>query len=240
MVAAILAGRKTQTRRILKPQPPPHDAVYAKCGDGYTVFTDHHSPNEWRVGGPVGVVRELMGNVPYPTWRCPYGAPGDRLWVRETWSIDPHPGACRARGPHAPDGGEVMYRATDGWDGPWRPSIHMPRWASRLLLEVTEVRVQRLQALSEDDARAEGAFFTDYGRRCHHGRNGPGPCPAPPEHHTHKAGWSMVPTTSATQCLGSARMAFANLWCAINGPDSWAGNPWVWCVSFRRVEVPRG
>lgn len=133
MVRALLAGTKTQTRRAVKPTP-----------------------------------RRVDGGVPYhdaPTWahaepgsavvRCPYGRRGDRLYVRETWAA-----------PHSMDGHtprfmprdtRVHYAATEDRDGLlWRPSIHMPRWASRITLEVTEVRVERLQAISEADARAEG------------------------------------------------------------------------------------
>jgi len=211
--------------------------------------------------------------------------PGDRLWVRETWSEE-HPlaiqegrysqtGRAGIPGP-PPVSYRVIYRA-DGeprqvWknrgghpyytlEGPaddidanyptvssnytrgngngvhWNSSIHMPRWASRILLEITAVRVERLQDITEGDAQAEGAFFTDYGRRCHHA--GPprdaSECPEPDEHHPQCAGWSMVPTDSHEQCLLCPRMAFANLWDSINGAGSWEANPWVWVVDFRRI-----
>lgn len=124
MVRAILEGRKTQTRRVVKPQPA-------------------HIPGI----GTVLNIDTITGRA------CPYGNPGDRLWVRETWAhrrwmlgdASPNP--------------TTVYRA-DGEDlkgcARWRPSIHMPRWASRIALEVVSVRVERLQDISEDDAKAEG------------------------------------------------------------------------------------
>jgi hypothetical protein len=134
----------------------------------------------------------------------PYGQPGDRLWVRETWAWF----GCE-RLPC-----EVLYRADghtklyDGY-GRWRPSIHMPRWASRILLEITDVRVERLCDISEADARAEGIKVDECGHAIRE------------EDHV---AW------------GGARSAFADLWASINGPDSWAANPWVWVISFRRGE----
>jgi hypothetical protein len=125
MVRAILEGRKTQTRRIVKPQP---DGIRAKFHHfdfvGQAVFTD---------GSYV---------------QCPYGKPGDRLWVRESFSRSPL---------------GVLYRAdfvktarASRWGDRWRPSIHMPRVASRILLEITDVRVERLNEITEKDASAEG------------------------------------------------------------------------------------
>lgn len=133
MVRAILDGRKTQTRRICKTQPK---AVY-----GFGVA--QHLPDAFsahiRVSGGVDI------------WlTCPYGKPGDRLWVRETW----------ARYNIDKDGHEIAYRATipNNWpnDGRWRPSIHMPRWASRIDLEITKIRIERLKEISDSDCKAEG------------------------------------------------------------------------------------
>jgi hypothetical protein len=132
MVRAILEGRKTQTRRVVKPQS--------------AILTDEMA----RV---LGVQPPAQQNAPVIS--CPYGVPGDRLWVRETyaWSGDSSiPEADRIAS------GEVWYRADGGRGGGirWRPSIFMPRWASRILLEITDVRVERLQDISDDDCRAEG------------------------------------------------------------------------------------
>lgn len=196
MVRAILAGTKTQTRRIER--------------DGDTI-----------------------AKLPYPNVCCPYGALGDRLWVRETWrswrstcaeddADDEH--EC---GPHC-DQTYVAYQATprDGYRpkpdharityldestplernqrllGPWKPSIHMPRAFSRIDLEVVSVRVERLQDITEEDARAEG-----------------------------------VPLVMPIGCNSSEyRASFRALWAAINGDRApWASNPWVWRVEFRRA-----
>lgn len=144
--------------------------------------------------------RELSCARDWPLDTCPFGVPGDRLWARETWALvdDRSKPSTRASG--------VLYRATDerasSFSGSrrWRPSIHMPRWASRLTLEVVSVRVERLQEITEEDAKAEGTAQA----LC----NFPDPlCPM-----------------------------FAMAWERLHGPGSWAANPWVWAVSFRRVE----
>lgn len=202
MVRAILEGRKTQTRRVVKNlegRPATswmmHQAV--ECADSWS------SDSGW------------MG-------RCPYGQPGDRLWVREAFAIVPRTAYRRSEGvqqtlrPDDPyDHDAAIYR--EGWSRSkggfrWRPSIHMPRWASRILLEITAVRVERLRDISEADARAEG--ISDGGcLNC----GEPEPCgceePAP-----------------------DARDSFCRLWQSINGPGSWADNPWVWIVEFKRVQ----
>lgn len=190
MIRAILAGQKTQTRRVVKLVGP--DAIEER-DDGslwpYCVTWAHGDDGE-------------------PWYACPYGEPGDRLWVRETWAQED----ARDLGLGA---SQTLYRATAS-DAEaalvqrWRPSIHMPRWASRLTLEVTSVRVERLQDITEDDARAEGA--------------------------------AAEPSEAlADSPVGlSAREAFADLWASINGPASWAANPWVWVVGFKRIEVRHG
>ena len=129
MVRAILDGRKTMTRRIVKQQAD---------NGGYCQSLDPDK-GVWLVhnGGSI---------------RCPYGQPGDRLWVRETWSA--WTGGMTSCGEErAP---QIEYKATSQSEGPWRPSIFMPRWASRILLEITDVRVERLNDISEEDAIAEG------------------------------------------------------------------------------------
>ena len=188
MIRAILAGAKTQTRRVVKPQS--------------AILTDE-------MARALGVQPPAQQNP--PVIRCPYGVPGDRLWVRETF-------AWLSDGTGCPDDADgVLYRATDpGWDDEktglrWRPSIFMPWAASRILLEITDVRVERLQEISEADARAEGVtptfpIYGDCGGFEHEGH----------------------------------RDAFIRLWESINGAGSWDANPWVWVVSFRQIlpEMP--
>ncbi len=130
MVRAILDGRKTQTRRVIKPQPEP---VMEVLSDGPHVTYTINARNT-------------------SDYHCPYGGAGDRLWVRETWC--PHwAGDDCGEGPQG-----VCYAATNREPDPlrWRPSIHMPRWASRITLTVTGVRVERVQDITEADAEAEG------------------------------------------------------------------------------------
>lgn len=147
MVRAILAGTKTQTRRVVKPSKDPD-------------FDCQMAPSE--IAGDEHADR-----------LCPHGKPGDRLWVRETWAA-PH--SEDGRPPHAIqcDQMRIHYAASDGRGGLlWRPSIHMPRWASRITLEITSVRVKRLQSISAADAIAEGLSQTEGGAWL------PGPCDHP-------------------------------------------------------------
>lgn len=202
MVRAILDGRKTQTRRVVKPQP---------CNDP----AKHHpiAPHDNGKGGWNWVLAATGHGLgdPFP---CPYGAPGETLWVRETWAYYGGNEYLYQR-----DRSAVMYRAT--WDDDprrplrnlgeplghdrWRTSIHMPRWASRLSLLVKSVRVERLQEISDSDVFAEGLqSWVDDGNR--------------------KGG------------DGDVRSTFAALWDSINAKSHpWASNPWVWVVEFERV-----
>ena len=198
MVRAILDGRKTVTRRIFKPDRMTWDAngrytTHAmRGGELSTTGSGPFKPSSW---------------LHY----CPYGQPGDRLWVRETF------GHFERNENFAP-GCEVFYRA-DGESlavEPWRPSIHMPRWASRITLEITGVRVERLQEISEADAKAEGADCLT---------------------------WSGIEGTAADlidwplkEVAHPHRNGFAVLWESINGPESWNANPFVWVVTFRRID----
>ncbi len=178
MVRAILDGRKTVTRRLVKPNP--HKV------DGGVPFTDAPA---WAHAEPGSAVM-----------RCPYGVRGDRLYVRETWSA-PH--AYDHLPPRLiPKDARIHYAATEDRGGLlWRPSIHMPRWASRITLEVTGVRVERLQDISEADALAEGVSAILYEMR-----------------------------------RATPRCDFQALWQSINGPDSWAANPLVWVIEFKRIK----
>jgi hypothetical protein len=153
MVRALLAGTKTQTRRVVKPQPPERTERVEPCGTGRAWAFTYGDP----LRSPAGCI---------DTVNCPYGDRGDRLWVREAFVLS----ADELRHDGRPN---VIYRAHPfnsssdraGIDSlgscreiptPWRPSIHMPRWASRLTLELVSVRAERLQDLSEEDAIAEG------------------------------------------------------------------------------------
>lgn len=195
MVRALLAGTKTQTRRGVKPALSEREWVEQRDSGGFWRCAD---------GEPTchtGVWETHEYAQQYPIV-CPYGQPGDRLWVRET-HMDL--GACYL---YRADAGAELERAIAAPRQPWRPAIHMPRFASRITLEVSGVRVERLQDISQDDARAEGA---------------------PPSHPSIDAvsrefGYPDFP-----------RSWYAQLWEQINGPDSWAANPWVWVVEFKRV-----
>ncbi|WP_445612255.1 hypothetical protein ACUN4K_02055 [Hafnia alvei] len=216
MVRAILSGQKTQTRRPVKFPHIDRDAMCDLSGN------------------------ELAGELLAGNYRnSPFGAVGDRIWVRETWaalgnedgcSIDWNENLVKEGGA----AGARIYRAsceqkegdyglwsipddaewkphTDNmkYEGTWVPSIHMPRWASRILLEITNVRVERLNDISEEDAIAEGC--------------------------QRKKSWSGL-----DGCIGqvgyTAKESFSELWCSIYGDESWESNPWVWCISFKRVQ----
>ena len=230
MIRALLDGKKTQTRRTVNPQP--FATVNQNCVTGEWAqiwYTEDH-----RRDPTVEHIKPL---------KCPYGKPGDLLWVREsivqsTWSSGPDQQGEYQEG----WGSGAKYKADGAKPGrdnygnnfSSRPSIHMPRWASRLTLEITGVRVERLKDICETDAIAEGCYFTDYGRRCfHQGQGDITTCPGKPEHHPQREGWMWAPTRSSDECLGSARNAYGNLWESINGPGSWDANPWVWCLSFK-------
>jgi hypothetical protein len=210
MVRAILDDQKTQTRRVVKMPPNFEQFTHLRFAQGaeapentFIVYWLEHGKEE--CGGTF--------------FSCPYGKPGDRLWVRETHCMESSKEV--AYDPPFNDGRPIRhhddehwgpwweqphYRATDptpelgiGTGDPgvkWRPSIFMPRWASRITLEITAVRVERLQNISDNDARAEG-----YDRS-----------------HAFPCEW------------------FAQLWERINGPGSWKANPWVWVVEFRKVQ----
>lgn len=193
MIRAILEGRKTQTRRVMKHQPEADAKI--TIGEMSTSKGVAYIGNS-RSGG-------IVTRAP-----CPYGQPGDRLWVRETWGIFPDNGFTGFKGPvsSAPAEHSLHYKADDGdiLAGPWRPSIHMPRWASRITLKITSMRVEQLQDISEDDAIAEGA--EDYA-----GQETP---------------WKGVLAPAIVH-------GYATLWESINGPGSWNANQWVWVIDFK-------
>lgn len=199
MVCAILEGRKTVTRRPVK-------ATKAHA-NGFMML-DHGKG--WRPYNAFGDFASDHEGMEYPI-ACPYGKLGDRLWVRETCFINDYREASVPEQERAYC--EIHYRA-DGipdFEGEeelirWRPSIHMPRWASRILLEVTDVRVERLQDITEEQALAEGIKkHSDGGYHVEDGKH-----------------FSDSPVES-----------FACLWSSVGG--DWDANPWVWCVSFKRI-----
>ncbi|HAH2094219.1 TPA: hypothetical protein HH137_002881 [Escherichia coli] len=176
MVRAILGGNKTQTRRIVE------EKFYGRA-----------------------VAAELLAK------HCPYGQPGDRIWVRETYRVHGK----------ATDVATLVYRASvrNSWteqthrvpvdvcnkpvSEKWTPSIHMPRWASRILLEITDVRVERLHDMSEADAKAEGATPATY---------------------------KITPSEAVY------RVGFGDIWRSIYGQDNWLSNPLVWVIEFKRIQ----
>jgi len=235
MVRAILAGEKTVTRRIVKSQ---YLSAEWSVKPATAPRHERHTHDWWL---PTGV--QPYAALPH----CPYGQPGDRLWVRETTEIDEKTSPVVTLARYAADGQPVIYRSTedheyDGtvahWDYPRRarPSIHMPRWASRILLEITSVSVERLQAITDEQAQAEGMVYTDFGMQERPGRfsvdGGKTFHPMKPQQ---ASGWHAGDATHPDQCLDRARWAFANLWEKINGSGTWDANPWVWVVEFKRV-----
>lgn len=231
MVRAILDGRKTQTRRIVKGT------------DGAVKFC-----KEWDINGEeifvvLGEKDHTGMNPVLGAISCPFGAVGDRIWVRETWAtLGNEDGCCVDWEGNLCKGDERstarIYRASceqrpgdyglwsipddaywkphtkeHKFEGAWRPSIHMPRWASRILLEITDVRVERLNAISEEDATAEGvppagSLLPDY------------------------PGTFLTPKGD----FATAKVAFQRLWESIYGEESWKANSWVWVIEFKRVE----
>lgn len=211
MVRAILAGTKTQTRRAMKPQPP---------ADTYTVGTYHHpDPRSRFWAWTNSTTRPECAILSDWCQPCPYGEPGDRLWVRETWSSNyGNEGGHLYRADHGGASGYFQTCLKTGvwthYTEKWRPSIHMPRAASRITLEITRVRVERLQAISREDALAEGIV------RLKDGGYG---LPAGEHYHSE-----------------DPRQSFFSLWEAINGPGSVEANPWLWALQFPKWEAARG
>lgn len=224
MGRAILDGRKTQTRRIVKPQPE--------------ISSKDNLSGIW-LDKPLNGL--LLPKIQDIAIHCPFGMSGDRIWVRETWAtlgnedgcyVDWEENLCKGDERSA----ARIYRASceqrpgdyglwsipddDYWkphtkdhkfEGAWRPSILMPRWASRILLEITNVRVEQLNVISERDAQAEGVAKLQGGFWQHY-----------------QPGW--------TQHQLSARGSFVTLWKSIYGEESWNSNPWVWVIEFKRLE----
>jgi hypothetical protein len=193
MVRAILDGTKNQTRRVsgldvINANPDRYEFIAIASGPG----VPHFAFKDRQTGAQVLV-------------KCKQGQPGDRLWVREAWA------------PVRDGAGAAWYRAdmceaTLNSQPPgfrWKPSIHMPRATSRITLDVTGVRVERLQDISEADAMAEGIRRQAVGR------------------------WFSVAGLNGAGT--TAHAAYALLWQLINGPQSWNENPWVWAIQFEKL-----
>ena len=208
MVNAILEGRKTQTRRVIKNPPGRGDWIPAEmCAT---------TSEGWQTSGHSGVWWCDGNGDDQDVVRCPFGKPGDRLWVRETWGFVNWDGwantastlrwrsngrLCKLVGPEFVSGLPPSQRPRDGW----RPSIHMPRWASRINLEITDIRVERLQDISEGDAIAEGIERPNSEQ---------------------VQGVSLVKNSLSID-------RFARIWDSINkDKHPWESNPWVWVVAF--------
>lgn len=247
MVCALLDGRKTQTRRVVNARYLP---IVEEClaVNGKWVFTTMEYDLTTPYGKPGGLlwVREgfgYLGNTvscgsddAVITWL--YLADGYTAHRKIKHSLME---SIIPRQPDLPDP-KTHWNEYDAALKKWwqsqksKPSIHMPRVASRLTLEITGVRVERLKDISKADAIAEGCFFTDYGRKCFHQNKPPcdiGDCSAPESTHPQREGWMWDKTTSHEQCLNSARNAYGNLWNSINGAESWDANPWVWVIEFK-------
>ena len=215
MVRAILDGRKTVTRRVVKPQPA------GEIRRGEPDFNHWIDTKYWERQNQ----KENRG-IGTRGFACPYGQPGgDRLYVRETF------GHFERNENFAP-GCEVFYRA-DGESlavEPWRPSIHMPRWASRITLEITGVRVERLSEISEADALAEGIVSREVIVDTVYEAG---------QHREIVAERFLHGQWPRCDVFESAEAAYADLWKQINGPASWDANPWVWVVEFKPVATTR-
>ncbi len=219
MVRKIIEDLKTNTRRVVQPQPP-KEATFAgqmRCSD------PKQDASFWWMSGNPKDIDEWMSVDGTEPFFCPYGKPGDRLWVRETWQYFGGDEYLYQKSRQS-----VAYKATwdsdkclwkegtaepttfDYWPETWRPSIHMPRWASRLTLEIVSVKVERVQEISQADAKAEGVTAV-ISKKIH--------------------GWT------------PHVLEFSLLWDSINakregGKYAWAANPFVWAISFKKVEGP--
>lgn len=193
MVRALLRAEnpKTQTRRIVKPQP---DERFYGPDWYYQTVTDRHGEDRPSKNEVFGIYIEDAG------WTCPYDGPETKLWVRENF-LTRHSGATVV---YQADFDPVEAAGLGGMYGGWKPSIHMPRKFSRITLEITDVRVERLQDISEEDAKAEGVEASQ-----------------------------SVEMIDGSPCYS---LPFRILWEQINGTGSWASDPWVWAISFRRVK----
>jgi hypothetical protein len=228
MVQAILDGRKTQTRRVINsPGNHPHlDRLLCDWGlsDIPKLWIEDHSlwhpwPRKPVKGDWIWTLQSDVDDTFDHVFKCPYGQKSSTLWVREAWKAVELPNGndgIRYKADNTflsiPNRRDVAELWLKYWNGGelWRPSIHMPRWAARLFLEITDVRVERVQDISEEDAIAEGveAWHSDIPQIEKYNRSG-----------------------------GSYRNGFHKLWDSINAKRgySWAVNPWCWVIKFIKL-----
>lgn len=204
MVRAILSGKKTQTRRVIKGITDP---VRGTATKNYYV---NYRGKTWWCDSNFSFNESLLSQA------CPMGQQGDLLWVRETWCQGP-------RGGKMENGEDAVYYRADlpgnAWEGFWTPSIHMPRWASRITLEIVDVRVERLNDITGDDAESEGIERVGGTYSCSPWKN---------YRKGEKGEMDM-------HCSARER-SYMTLWESINGPGSWNLNPWVWVIEFKMVK----
>jgi hypothetical protein len=226
MVQAILAGRKTQTRRVIKPQPDP---------EAYMI------PNMQHRDGELGVVYDYNQGDANPFVKCPYGKIGDVIWVRETvikradGDTVNHHNMFTGNYAYVADCGFTMIDYLKQWGGKSKPSIHMPKEAARLFLQITSIGVELLNDISEADAIAEGVediyAMIDVKEHCYknymHGK----------DERTGKSlpvaevcGWDVI--------ADDATHSFKTLWQSINGASSWQADPYVWRIEFKVIDKP--
>jgi hypothetical protein len=200
MVRTIIGGHKTQTRRVIKPQP-------------FAVF-HVKSTVKRETTESLAAMADILYREEAPK-SCPFGQPGDRLWVRETFGVQLEPGIFEDY-----PNGYVIYKADlpdgatfdyEGGGSAWRPSIHMPRWASRTVLEIINIKVGRVQEISEADAQREGWFFQNMD----------------------------VNQTYDPVIMDYAHRWFIDLWDNLNAKRGfpWESNPWVWIIEFKMLEI---
>lgn len=240
MVRAILEGRKTQTRRSIHPKPQESEYNPGSFPVWYrqpkTVVHNAKRKNpatgEWEDCKSTIKKGSLIHAQVTKEWfvdNCPYGQQGDVLWVRETWRADwvydnSPPSKIEPTGGirYEADGEETIY-GSYSWSKKTRPSIFMPRWASRITLEVIGIRIERLQDITEEDSKMEGVELNRFDSM-------------PVEGSMTWRDYSRPEGEWGYGC-GHAKGSYSSLWESINGPGSWDANPWVWVVEFKRIQA---
>lgn len=225
-VRAFREGRQTQDRRPMKPQPFYDQEAWK---NNFNFSRDHNGTWIWQ---PRKDTRWFYwdnwgGFDPRISLDCPFGREGDQLWVRESWATPGNYDHVKPSDLPNHIGCEIVYRATEQYPlyYHWRPSIHMPRWASRLILEIEQVRAERVQSISENDAIAEGVEKNWTGQDC------------PPEYENE---WrDYLADDDGLPCF-SAKQSFATLWDSIYAKIyPWVSNPWVWVMDLKVVDENR-